>query len=560
MRPPHSKLVCMSSRLPARFALYCGQNNTVFWLLTAVIFVLARAATWGFPYDSDHWIFFYVGDDWINRGGQLYVTAWDHKPPLIFLVNGIMAFIAGDSIFWHRVILTGFAVLDAWLFYRLAQKVLPGLLQAKLTALPDPVCVRHGGSNGDSNGTSALYSGAARIALLIYVFWRNLSHITSSGNNTENFGVLLLLALLLAYLRYSANGKAAWLALAGLFCGLLFWFKGNFLLFGAVIGVFLLVRAWRHGIPRLIAHVACYVLPMLAITGILLAYFLYTQGTLENLWLASFGFSAKYASSAWSGELNSNLLLLAQLLAVLLPGALFFTAFFRDRKVLKRLESYRLTVTLTVAGLVLISAVGSFYAYYSLMLMPFIALVAAYALLGEPGALAGLTAGVGGDACRVPTGRGRRGVFAFVASVVLVAALFGNYAISLKQLANSFTGAAHTEGESYRLAADYVRERTTDTDCVLAYDYGAVFYELSGRRSGSRFISASVLLLDWRDGYGLRFDDIFIEEHERCGTRYAVLNDATKDLYLSNEPLAAYLRETFRPVKRFGAIEVWERR
>ena len=103
-------------------------NRWLFGLTLVVVFALARVATWGYPFDSDHWIFYYVGHNWIVGGGDLYVDAWDHKPPMIFLFNGIMAALFGDNIVLHRIFLTALTVLDVWLFYLVAKRVMPALL------------------------------------------------------------------------------------------------------------------------------------------------------------------------------------------------------------------------------------------------------------------------------------------------------------------------------------------------------------------------------------------------------------------------------------------------
>src|SRR5690606_800577 len=116
---------------------------------------------------------YYVGQNWIVDGGSLYVDAWDHKPPMIFLLNGVMALLLGDNIVLHRIWLTAFAVLDSWLFYLLARQVLPRMLDAVHSGIDRTVAVR--------------------LALLLYVFLRNLSQFTSSGNNTENYGIVLVL-------------------------------------------------------------------------------------------------------------------------------------------------------------------------------------------------------------------------------------------------------------------------------------------------------------------------------------------------------------------------------
>ena len=38
-----------------------------------------------------------------------------------------------------------------------------------------------------------------QVAVVSYVFWRDLSQFTSSANNTENLGLLLVLGLLLSW-------------------------------------------------------------------------------------------------------------------------------------------------------------------------------------------------------------------------------------------------------------------------------------------------------------------------------------------------------------------------
>jgi len=269
----------------SRFVLAITQRPAVFWIVLVAVFALARLATWGFPYDSDHWIFAYVGRNWIVEGGDLYVDAWDHKPPMIFLMNGLMSALLGDNIVLHRIWLTAFAVLDTWLFYLVAKRVWPELLAGARSRI-----------DADT---------AAKLSLLLYAFVRNLSTFTNSGNNTEAYGLVLVLLMVLAYLRYARTGEWWWIALAGLSCGVLFWFKANFLIFGAIIGLLMIVHGWRKP-GRLVAHVFAYIAPIVLVALGWFAYFA-AQGTFDDFWLASFGFSAKYASSAWGGSVSSNI-------------------------------------------------------------------------------------------------------------------------------------------------------------------------------------------------------------------------------------------------------------
>lgn len=502
--------------LTSRFVRAITGNPVLFALSLIVVFAVARIATWGYPFDSDHWIFYYVGHNWIVDGGALYVDAWDHKPPMIFFFNGIMAALFGDNLVLHRIFLTALTVLDVWLFYLLAKRVMPSLLQGMRSAA-DPGTV-------------------TKLTLLLYVFLRNLSQFTSSGNNTESFAIIFLLTMVLCYLRFVETGAWWWVLLSGFSLAVLFWFKANLLMLGAVVGLFLLVRGWKNK-RRLVRDVALFVLPLLLVSAAWFTYF-WAIGDLNDFLIASFTFSSKYAASAWSGKVSSNILLLITTAALVVPVLVFFVLYLRDFAQQKRNQLYLLTGALLVGGLFLIAAVGSFYAYYLLIVMPFIVLVLVYGLLTLP---------------RYTT------IVRVVLTVVFVVTLVFNYGISIRQLLNSFAGSSFQEAQEYKQAAQFVEAHTQPGDPVFAYDYGAVFYELAHRPSGSRFISASVLLLDWRDGYGFDFNNIFISDMEKSQPEYVVFNDDSRDLYLKNQPLADYFAQHYVPVKRFGAIEVQQR-
>jgi len=500
----------------SRAVRFLTEKTGRYWLIVAVIFAGARVATWGYPFDSDHWIFYYVGHDWIVNGGQLYVTAWDHKPPMIFLFNGAMSLFLGDNIVLHRIWLTAFAVLDTWLFYRVAKRLVPSLLS---------------GVNSRIDSSTAV-----KLTLLLYVFLRNLSQFAANGNTTENYGLVFLLAMIWAYLRFLDSKNWGWLVLAGMFCANLFWLKGNLILLGGVIGVLLLIQGWKHK-ARLVGQVAAFVAPILAISAGWAAYF-WAQGTVNDFVIASFTFSSKYASSAWAGKVSVNALLVLTTFALLIPVLAYFVVYLRDVTAQWRNTAYQLVGLSFVVGLALISAVGSFYPYYLLIIMPFMVLIIMYGLFRLD-----------------DLSKFFRGALVAILAVTLVA----NYAISLRQLLNNYSGVTKVEAAEYTQAANYVNAHTTPGQRVFAYDYGATFYELAQRQSAARFISASHLLLDYRDKYGFGFDDEFIAQLEKTQAPYIVLNDDSRELYLTNAPIAAFIAAHYAPVQRFGAIEVLQR-
>lgn len=492
------------------------EHPVPYWILVGVVFILARVATWGFPFDSDHWIFYYVGNTWLH-GGTLYVDAWDHKPPLIYLFNGIMSLFLGDNIVLQRIWLTALTLVDTALFYLLLKRIVPRLMQRVHTTPSDDNIVK--------------------IALLLYVFLRNLSQFTNSGNDTENYGLIFLIAMWLAYLAFERTQKWWWLALSGFFCSVLFYLKGNFLLFGVAIGMLLLLANLKT-LRKFFLYAVVFVAPLILHTLFWVWYFV-SQGTLNDAIIAIFSFSAKYASSAWGGDLSSNLVLLGETLILLIPALFFFVVFLRDFRAQRNNSAY-LAVGLSFAlGVLAVTGVGSFYPYYLIIVMPFIVIVMTYGL------------------ARISEARGWvRGIIA--AGMVIMLVL--SYGISLTQLKNSLTGSARESADEYQQVADYIDANTTPEDAVFDYDYGATFYRLAERRSGSRFISASHLLLDYRDNYGFDLDDTFISDMERNQTKYVIVNDDTKALYYSNTPVADYLNSHYELEKSFGTLEVLRRK
>lgn len=500
----------------SKFVEFFTRTPLRFWITVVAVFALGRVATWGYPFDSDHWIFYYVGQNWIVDGGQLYVDAWDHKPPMIFLYNGIMAALFADNIFMHRLWFTLFAIVDTWLFYLIIKRFMPQLLGAIRSAV-NPV-------------------RAIQLTLVLYVFLRNLSQFASNGNTTENLGLVFLLAMILCFLKFSDGRAWGWLALSGFFAANLFWLKGNLILLAGVVGLLLLIHGWKK--PRLIWFVIAFIAPILIVSALWLAYFA-AQGTIQDFIIASFSFSAKYASSAWAGKVSANIVLILVTAAMLIPALIFFIIFVRDVRQQYTNMAYQFTGLSFLVGLALITAVGSFYSYYLLIIMPFITIVIMYGLF-------------------------RMSTFKKPLQVMLTLLFIGtivvNGLISLRFLVNNYTGVTKIEAIEFNEAAAYVNEHTSTEDRVFAYDYGATFYELAGRQSASRFISASHLLLDYRDNFGFGFNDIFLAEMEQNKPPYIVLNDRSRDLYFTNEPVAEYIIENYVPVKKFGQIEVLQRK
>jgi hypothetical protein len=377
---------------------------------------------------------------------------------------------------------------------------------------------------------------ATKVSLLLYVFWRNLSQFTSSGNNTENYGLIFFLGMMLSYLSFRKDQKWWKMLLSGACFSMLFFLKGNFLLLGVPIGILLLVDNW-HSIRKFFGFGAIFCVP-LALQAVFWVYYFQSRGALNDFFLASFQFSAKYAKSAWKGDVSNNIVLILSLLVFLLPVLMFFAVYLKDIKQNLGNHDYLLVGLLFVAGLGLTLGVGSFYPYYFLITMPIYVLVMAYALFNM--------------------GNLHENLRFFIYSVFVASIVF-SLLISLKQLYNTFSGSVKKEAQQYQEIADYVKSNTAENEKVFAYDYGASFYRLSERDSGSRFVSASVLLLEYRDNYGFNFNDIFISDMEKSQTKYVIVYTDRSTLYYDNKPLVEYFDNHYHAEAKVGKFTILRR-
>src|SRR3989344_476702 len=69
---------------------------------------------------GDEGIFAAVGRN-LNLGGVLYQTAWDNKPPMIYLTYAAIFKFFGVSMFWLHLTATIFVLATAAVIYEIAQ-------------------------------------------------------------------------------------------------------------------------------------------------------------------------------------------------------------------------------------------------------------------------------------------------------------------------------------------------------------------------------------------------------------------------------------------------------
>lgn len=489
-----------SNKLHLRLGAIVRSSN--FWWLLVGVFSISRIATWLFPFDSDHWIFFYVGKHWFN-GKELYLEVWDHKSPLIFALNGIMSKLIGDNLILHRVLLTVVTVLSVWLFYLVAQQVF-AVLQRKSAVLD------------------------ARIASLAFAFWINLSQFTNSGNDTEAFGVLALLVAVYCYFKFRTSGKYKWLLYSGVGVSFLVFLKVNFALLLVPLIIDFLVNYWRKW-QKIIYFSAIWITPLIIQFIAWYSYFA-PRKLFGEFWIATIGFNSKYAKVGWQGGLSSNL---KSFLFILGIAGLFFVSTYW--LVWRKRKNEKSGLLLLFGGVVLLFSVasGTFYSHYFLIVIPYLCILfAAYwrELLSSKLFLA----------------------------IALFGAL-GSYLISIKQLYNTFNGSVAEDARNMKAAADFVNSHTEQNDTIIFDGYGATFYQLAQRDSGSRFISASHPLIDSRENFGYDLTKKYIGDMAVSRPKYVIVDLATADIYSKNTEAVKYFSNHYYMETKLPGYEIWRR-
>ncbi len=470
-----------------------------YWLYVAVVFILSRIPTWLFPFDSDHWIFYYVGREWLD-GKVLYLQVWDHKSPLIFAINSGIHAVFGGNIVLHRILFTAVTAAATWVFYLAAIRLFVVFKRRKPKL-------------------------DARVATLLFAFFANLSQFTNSANSTENFGILTLMLAVYAYLRWREQRLVKWLLYSGFAISLTVFLKINFslLLIPLIIDFIALHRGlWS----RFFINSAVWIAPLIAQVILWFSYF-QPRGLLNEFWVATIEFNGKYLRAGWAGNLSGQLVFVA----ILSASLLFFVGpfYFMLRK---RKSEHQLLFILGLTTVLFGGILGTFYSHYYLIAVPYLCLVA------------------GAYWREIYESKG----FRLLSMVALILA----FGISVKQLYNRFVGPTATDAENMTSAALYVKEHTSPSDTIVFYGYGATFYRLSERDSGTRFISASHTLIDEREGFGYGFTDKFIGDAAVSKPKYWIVDEATQQLYDDNVMIWRYFKNHYTLETDLEGYQVWK--
>lgn len=322
-------------------------------LLLCALVVLLLHPYRPLPLGTDGSIFAAVGIH-LNHDHVLYRDVWDHKPPLIFLLNALALDLRGETTKSIRELQTVFGVLSVGGLYL----ILSTLFR--------------------NTGTAFLSS-----VLFAFVFYSPILY--GGGNFTEEYGVAFTLLGLLGLVRWTvaANRRSpALLVLSGFGFGCAVLAKEPFVL-SALAWFFYVLLFSRSRFKDLSLLLVGSILPL----AVPLGYFL-ANGALAS-WIEVIDYGFQYTKlhreEDWiqatvEGLLRLNELIfsLSALLTVLfLAGVISL----RDRGFLKRLRHFPLFFLYwTVCNFAAAQLSGMFFIHYYLLMAAPIVCLAAYGL------------------------------------------------------------------------------------------------------------------------------------------------------------------------------------
>jgi hypothetical protein len=312
--------------------------HLIFGFLLAGFIFLGLWPYLHFPLTDNEGIFFCIGRELAN-GAKLYQDVWDHKPPLLFAHFWFLQFFGGDIETRLHLYAIFFHCLNAFLLYRLGKKWL---------------------------GKLALCCPVTYLVLILPPF---LQCWTPQAE-------LLMQPFLLSALLLAAGKKTwRWILAGGLFaCG--FFTKQSFILFLPLF----FFDAGNIGLWEAF----CFFAGMDMVALLVVMPFI-LEGRLDQLWDAVWGFNRLYLTFGWERfsrhpEFRQGLVLwvgkIIWIYGFFLLSAIYYsTDWFYKRFFKKRLAGPFLPILWFFVSLAMVSTSGYFYPYYSIVLIPPLAII-----------------------------------------------------------------------------------------------------------------------------------------------------------------------------------------
>jgi hypothetical protein len=407
----------------------------------------------GFVSESalDSALFAYAGE-LVRTGGTPYLTFWDHKAPLIFLVNAAALALSGGKV-WGLWLLNLGVFVGATVLGHACMRRAFGPLAALL-------------------GTTCFASSLAAMM---------------PANLTEGYVLPLQWAAVLLLVGWAAERPAPFMrgAALGVLAALAFFLRAN--LIGAALSVGLTLvammvfqRRSRDCMALVLGGVAG-----IAIVSLMLVAYLASAGALSAFWEQAFEYNFVYARSELRSRVGAaffGTMLVTRFGSAVIPFAGWVMCARRvwsARRGMQTHPVYLLALVWLPIELLLASMSGRHYGHYFATALAPLALLSA-AFVAEALAMAPAAQARGNGVLMVRLLAGGTALIAIAATTM--------------QLVGGGGKAERERRAQVTAAADYVRAKTGAGAPLLVWGHAADVHFFSGRRPASRFVYPLPLL------------------------------------------------------------------
>ncbi len=491
-------------------------------LICILIFcsISLRIPAWLYPPSSDYLLFLFIGRE-ILAGKTLYLEVWDHKPPLIFYINGLISWLSGNSVWLPQIWLLLWLVGEYLVLYFFLKRLFTQL------GKPDP----------ETN---------ARLGLIFYSLFRNQAIFINAINTTENFGLIFLLGMYWLALEWLWQKSRKFLALSGVCLSVLIFLKPNFVILSLPLlieisqPVFteLRLRRWTNVWSTLKRVSINYVILFLPILGQTLfwVWFFASRSALTDFWNASFWFSFKYLSvinPEYLGQFLYALIIVLNLMVITILSLVWlWFSISHGLKTILLSQNLRFLFWLGLASWLFIAIFWYGLPYYFLItFLPMSILLTAIKLSTKPIFISLLI-----------------GSLLLVISITLLILPF-NFLKNYSKTTDAQENTVLPE------VVAYLKPELSSEKQIYVLDRGAAIYYYTHTSSVSRYFSAHLLDMDHQANLGFQINQTVINDLQRQKPKYIVINT---NFWQRQLPLNTYIQTCYVSVKTIHYYQLWQ--
>lgn len=428
------------------------QLYSIVWAMIVVsMLLLVLASLPGVP-TRDSSVYVYIAEGMLN-GEVPYVDRWDHKPPLIYLLDLIGLVISGKHL-WGIWLLEGlFLVSAVWLAFMVLKT--------------------------NFGRTAAFFS--------ISMFLLYLNRFIDGGNYTEEYVILLQFLALHLFLRIDKQYHLKpWQPLA---IGALA--AGAFLLKPNLVGVWLAIGFYWVFSGRKALHCILWSIAGAASVFLILFVVLTSVDAWSAFLDAVFSYNFAYSGSAsLKDKINAGLSVAKEIegFPLVITGWFIGLGYFLLRKT--RHDQFevllRLAIILLPVEVVLISTSGRQYGHYYLVVLPVITIFLSFFGRVVINVLDTFTDGR--RASQKDEFLVQMAATACLLAIVVNTSISyrGTYSDTLSRIRKIGSTGVIMRGD-FSQVAEYIRDHTTPNNRILVWGAQAEIYLLSKRQSPTRF-------------------------------------------------------------------------